>query len=188
MSCTNPKCALLIPDSSSSTGQKIKFLPNRYLDVSYVDLKRKYGDMLVQIPCGKCDSCIEQRTKSWAIRCVLEASQYENNCFLTLTYNSKCLPKGGLCKKDVQSFIKRLRNKYGSGIRYFGCGEYGEHYDRPHYHAILFNFWPTDAEPVYRDVVTDCVYYKSKELQSLWKFGFVSIGDVSYNSCAYVAR
>lgn len=187
MSCTNPKAAIILPPGEDGK-QKLKFLPSFRGEEDYASLKRKYGDLYVDIPCGKCEACIEQRTKSWAIRCVLEAQQYVNNCFITLTYNEKCKPKGGLCKKDVFKFIKRLRNKYGAGIRYFGCGEYGTKYDRPHYHAILFNFWPSDAVPIFRDSHTDCIYFKSKELQSLWPFGFVSIGEVSYNSCAYVAR
>lgn len=186
MSCTNPKPARLVP-ANTSTGQKIKFLTGNDCFLSYPELKEKYGESYVEIPCGHCDSCIEQRTKSWAIRCCLEAGQYSDNCFVTLTYSPKCLPKGGLCKKDVFRFIKHLRNKFGAGIRYYGCGEYGSDYDRPHYHIILFNFFPSDSEIVAPGPYGG-FYYRSKELQKLWKFGFVSVGDLSYNSCAYVAR
>ena len=34
--------------------------------------------------------------------------------------------------------MKRLRKRCGDGIRFFHCGEYGEEFSRPHYHAILF--------------------------------------------------
>lgn len=184
MSCTNPKPAILIPGTNKA-GRRIKFL--RAEVGSYADLREKYGSDYVEIPCGECESCIEQRVKSWAVRCCLEAAQYEDNCFLTLTYNNKCLPKGGLCKKDIFKFIKRLRNTYGSGIRYYGCGEYGTNYDRPHYHVILFNFFPDDAIAVAPGPYGG-FYYKSMELNKLWPFGFVSVGDLSFNSCAYVAR
>ena len=186
MSCTNPRPAVLVP-ADTKTGRRIKFLHPFKDAMTYPELRAKYGDDYVEIPCGKCDSCIEQRTKSWAIRCCLEAGQYEKNCFLTLTYNNKSLPKGGLCKKDVFRFIKRLRNTYGSGIRYYGCGEYGSNYDRPHYHVILFNFFPEDAIAVAPGPYGG-FYYKSAELNKLWPFGFVSVGDLSFNSCAYVAR
>lgn len=189
MSCTNPKCAILVDSDTSKTGKKIKFLNWTHEgDRSYVDLKNKYGDSFIEIPCGKCDSCIEARTKSWAIRCCLEAAQYEKNSFLTLTYNEKCKPKGGLCKKDLQKFIKSMRNKYGPGIRYYAIGEYGSKYDRPHYHGIFFGFFPDDAQLCKYDPITDTKYYRSKELQSLWKFGFISVAEVTFNSCAYVAR
>ena len=126
MSCLKPTPVLLVSDSSSSTGQKIQFLRgyDRYLN--YEDLKHKYGDQLLALPCGHCSACIEQRSRHWAIRCCLEASQYENNCFVTLTYNPSNLPKQGVCRKDVQRFIKNLRNEFGAGIRFFGAAEYGK--------------------------------------------------------------
>lgn len=185
MGCTNPKPAILIPSDNSKTGQKIKFLHKFKDAMTYPELKAKYGDMYVEIPCGKCDACVEQKTKSWAIRCCLEAGQYSDNCFLTLTYSPKCVPF--VKKQDIFKFIKALRNKYGAGIRYYGVFEYGTQSDRPHFHIILFNFFPQDSEIVAPGPFGG-YYYKSKELQSLWKFGFVSVGDLSFNSCAYVAR
>ena len=197
MSCNNPKPALLIPDEKSTTGQKVKFLRPFRTD-TYYDLQKRYGDQLVMIPCGYCEACIEQRTKSWAVRCCLEAAQYEDNCFVTLTYNNAYLPKKGVNIKDVQRFIKNLRNEFGSGIRYFGAAEYGS-LGRPHYHLILFNFFPKDAKRL-SQFPYGGFYYSSKTLDRLWRtkkkladgkyhqLGFVSVGDVSFNSCAYVAR
>lgn len=197
MSCNNPKPALLIPDQKSATGQKVKFL-RAYRTDTYYDLQKKYGDSLVLIPCGHCDACIEQRTKSWAVRCCLEAGQYQDNCFVTLTYNQANLPSKGVCKKDVYRFIKNLRNEFGAGIRYFGCAEYGS-LGRAHYHIILFNFFPNDAKCLTQSPYGG-FYYSSKSLERLWRtekklkdgkyhqLGFVSVGEVSFNSCAYVAR
>ena len=197
MSCNNPKPALLIPDEKSTTGQKINFLRPFRTD-TYYDLQKKYGDSLVMIPCGQCEACIEQRTKSWAVRCCLEAAQYDDNCFVTLTYNQANLPSKGVCKKDVQRFIKNLRNEFGAGIRYFGCAEYGS-LGRAHYHIILFNFFPKDAKCLTMSPYGG-FYYSSKILERLWRtqkklndgkyhqLGFVSVGEVSFNSCAYVAR
>ena len=197
MACVNPKPALLVPDDNSSTGQKIKFL-RQYRTDTYYDLQRKYGDSLVMIPCGECTACIEQRTRSWAVRCCLEAAQYENNCFITLTYNPANLPKQGVNIKDVQRFIKNLRNEFGAGIRYFGAAEYGS-LGRAHYHIILFNFFPPDARAI-KQCEFGGMYYESKKLLSLWRtakklkdghyhsLGFVSVGELSFNSCAYVAR
>lgn len=78
--------------------------------------------------------------------------------FLTLTYDEEHIPKDfSLHKKDVQGFFKRLRSylayKDDRVIKYYCCGEYGEHKDptrpdknhgRPHYHLIIFGVDPYD--------------------------------------------
>ncbi len=188
MSCTNPLYAIRLPAVNQKTGkQRIKILPRRPGD-DYFSLCVRHGKSnVLALPCGKCPSCIESRAKSWAIRCLCEASLYDRSCFLTLTYNDKCLPKG-LCKRDLQLFIKRLRDHHPElKVRYFGCGEYGEHTHRPHYHLIVFGYWPLDAK-FQCFTSTGGSFYSSKELQAIWPFGFISVGECSYASCAYVAR
>lgn len=189
MSCTQPLYALRLGALNPVTGkERIKVLPHRAGD-DYFSLCERYGkDRIIPLPCGKCSSCIEARSKSWAIRCLCEASLYEKNCFLTLTYNNKCLPNG-LCKKDLQLFIKRLRDhNLDVQIRYFGCGEYGTHTKRPHYHLIVFGYWPEDAKFECMSNSGDGAFYSSRSLQDIWPFGFISVGECSYASCAYVAR
>lgn len=141
----------------------------------------------INVPCGQCIGCRLERSRQWAIRCVHEASLYQDNCFITLTYHDEHLPEhGSLVKKDFQDFMKRLRKKYGSGIRFFHCGEYGDKLSRPHYHACLFNFDFPDKELL--KVVQGNRLFTSSSLQDLWPFGFSTIGDVSFDSAAYVAR
>ena len=73
--------------------------------------------------------------------------------FVTLTYDEAHIPANHqLCKRDAQLFIKRLRYYLGKRrIRYYLCGEYGERFGRPHYHAILFNVHPElDAQSICR--------------------------------------
>lgn len=74
--------------------------------------------------------------------------------FVTLTYRSDIpmidrTPNGFLTlnKKHLQNFFKRLRKNakqtsktpFNEQIKYIACGEYGSKYQRPHYHAIIFN-------------------------------------------------
>ena len=95
----------------------------------------------LQLPCGQCVGCRLERSRQWVVRCIHEASLYENNCFLTLTYSDDCLPNGNdLIYRHFQLFMKRLRKRFGSNIRFYMCGEYGDLFGRPHYHACLFNF------------------------------------------------
>lgn len=144
-------------------------------------------DQPVTIPCGQCVGCRLERSRQWAIRCVHEASLHERNCFITLTYDNAHLPKSGSLELDAfQKFMKRLRKRFGDGIRFFHCGEYGEKFKRPHYHACLFNFDFEDRELwKQRDGVN---LYISESLSELWPFGFSTIGDVTFESAAYVAR
>lgn len=117
----------------------------------------------------------------------LEASSHDSNCFITLTFNDYFLPaNNSICKRDIQLFMKRLRKKFGAGIRFFACGEYGELLERPHYHAILFGFDFPDKVPF--SVRDGNTYYISDTLMKLWPYGFSTIGQVTFESCAYVAR
>lgn len=139
------------------------------------------------LPCGRCIGCRIDRSRQWAVRCVHEASLYERNCFITLTFNDDNLDKSGsLVKRDFVLFIKRLRKRFGPGVRFFHCGEYGELNSRPHHHACLFNFDFPDK--VLWSVRSGVRLYRSKILDELWPFGFCTVGDVTFESAAYVSR
>ena len=147
-----------------------------------------YRDLPVDLPCGGCPGCRLDRTRDWAIRCHHESTMHEENCFLTLTYNAESLPSDlNLRKEDFQKFMKRLRERYPSReISYLMCGEYGEKFGRPHYHALLFGFDFGDKEEL--PVVGEDKLYKSDTLNEIWSHGFCTIGSVSWKSAAYVAR
>lgn len=143
-------------------------------------------DGYTMIPCGRCIGCRLERSRQWALRCVHEAKMHDESCFVTLTYADEYLPEGGtLVRKDVQLFMKRLRQKKGK-VRVFYAGEYGEDLQRPHYHLCLFGCAFDDA--VFWKKVLDSAYYVSDELCALWPFGHSVIGDLTFESAAYVAR
>lgn len=143
-----------------------------------------------QIACGQCIGCRLEKSRQWAIRCCLEAELWPDNCFITLTFDDKHLDKSGsLVKRDFVLFMKRLRERFRvefPRIRFFHCGEYGEKFSRPHHHACLFNFRFPDLELISdRDGVK---LYSSEILNELWPYGFSTVGDVTFESAAYVAR
>lgn len=150
---------------------------------------------VIKIPCGQCIGCRLDRSRDWALRCVHEASLYNNNCFITLTFDEEHMNKTGtLVDSDFQKFMKRLRAKYQGldmingkyPIRFFHVGEYGELNSRAHHHACIFNFDFLDKELwKVRDGVR---LYRSESLEQLWPFGFSAIGDVTFQSAAYCAR
>ena len=139
----------------------------------------------IKIPCGKCVGCRLEQSRQWAVRCMHEKRLHTDSCFLTLTYAN--MPKGNSLQiSDYQNFLKRLRHHFPAGLRFFGCGEYGSHTARPHYHLLLLNSDFTDKKVA----VSGSEYnlYESKLLSRLWPHGHHTIGDVSFESAAYVAR
>lgn len=116
-----------------------------------------------------------------------EASLYEDNCFITLTYNDKHLPANrSVDVREYQLFMKRLRKRFGPNIRFYHCGEYGAKLLRPHYHACLFNFDFADKRLF--KIQNEQRIYTSNSLEEIWPLGFSTIGSVTFDSAAYVAR
>lgn len=148
-----------------------------------------YKDKVLSVPCGKCIGCRLERSRQWAVRCMHEAKLWERNCFVTLTYEDEKLPAdGSLRPRDFVLFMKRLRARFGAGIRFFHCGEYGLESERPHHHCLLFNH-DFDDRVFYRGGQGgDSKLYTSKECERLWGHGFCTIGDASYESAGYIAR
>jgi hypothetical protein len=112
---------------------------------------------------------------------------HDQNMFVTLTYDEEHLPLDqGLNHEHFQKFMKRLR-KYawryhdGKKISYYMCGEYGDKFGRPHYHAIIFGLEMPDVKKYGK-------LYNSEILQNIWGMGYTSIGTVTLESAAYVAR
>jgi len=143
------------------------------------------------LPCGQCSGCRLARSRAWAVRIMHETKLFKKSCFVTLTYSDENLPltEQGLPTLDKTHFtlfMKRLRKRFGSGIRYFQCGEYGEQLARPHHHAILFGIEFDDITLYSRNMGVSI--YHSMVLESLWNKGFVTVGSVTFDSAAYVAR
>lgn len=166
-----------------------RFLKNPSTGKHIIDFKggsfREWEEIV--LPCGKCIGCRLERSRQWAVRCVHEALLHDENCFITLTFNDDNLrDDGSLVPRDFVLFMKRLRKKYGAGIRFFHCGEYGSKLGRPHHHAILFGFDFPDK--VFFRLSHGVPLYRSDSLERLWPFGFSTVGACTFESAAYVAR
>ena len=139
------------------------------------------------------------------------------NAFVTLTYRDKMrcdtieqLENGyyvpddwSLHKSHFTLFMKRLRKAFPDNeIRYFYAGEYGRkckhgldvqlkpgcplcNTGRPHFHACLFNISFNDLEAYQSD--GGIMRYTSPTLEKIWKYGFVDVGELTFNSANYVA-
>lgn len=138
-------------------------------------------------PCGTCTLCRKQKARELAMRCVLHASLYQYNCFLTLTYDeTKETYHNDFEYKDIQDFKKRLRRHcdyhFKKKIQIFNVHEYGKN-GKKHWHLVCFNHNFPD-----RVKNPGSKYYNSSSLSDLWRFGHHSIGDVSEASAMYTAQ
>lgn len=163
------------------------------------DKRFSHTGIPIKIPCGQCVGCRLEKSRQWAMRCMHEKKMCERagypSSFVTLTYDDDNLfevwrdtGKVTLVLRDLQLFMKRLRKKTGEGVRFYACGEYGSSTARPHYHILLFNRDFPDKKRYRFGPATDHELYTSKALEDLWPAGRNVIGDVSFDSCAYVAR
>lgn len=145
------------------------------------------GARRIHLPCGQCVGCRLEGARQWAVRCMHEAQMYEQNCFLTLTYDDDHLPQdGNLNHRDFQLFMKKFRRR-GHNVRFFMGGEYGETNSRPHYHAIMFGWYPPDRK-FWKKSGAGFKVYTSEYTDKIWGKGVVYIGDVSFESASYIAR
>lgn len=161
----------------------------------------KLKDIEFRIPCGKCLNCKKKRRSDWSLRLEHEYLYSDSALFITLTYNDASIPRNKgiptLNKKDLQDYIKRLRNSHvayvsrelgirksevknvSKQIRYYAVGEYGSKTNRPHYHILLFNYDIANLKPIEA---------QWKNTQTGHPLGFVDIGKVSSASINYTTK
>lgn len=140
-----------------------------------------------EVPCGKCQGCRVDRSREWAVRCTHESQMHEKNCFLTLTFNDDDLPDDySIHVRTLQLFMKSLRDKIKTKIRFYAVGEYGDKEQRPHYHALIFGYDFNDK--ILYSNKNNKPLYTSPTLSKIWTYGFSTIGPVNYQTAAYCAR
>ena len=161
------------------------------LDQFYViDLRTGFAvDMFLLVPCGKCILCRDKKAREWAFRAACENWASKSvPLFVTLTYDNEHLPAFGLCKRDIQLFLKRLRINLTRllgypcvDLRYFVCGEYGTNTHRAHYHVIFWNF-PVDFH--FFPNLVDKLHFVEKA----WKKGFCMCLPIIKGGVQYVMK
>lgn len=212
MPCYHPIDAWIHPSKKTDNGS------NRII-FSYKNNSCNSTTPDFKLPCGRCIGCRLGKSREWAVRCMHEASLYPLNCWLTLTLsddymfsrpNPYSIQRGA--GSEITNFLKRLRKKFGAGIRYYYCGEYGETCfycnrpekkcscelylpwrGRPHYHLCIFNH-DFDDKRLYKEI-NGLPHYNSETLDRLWtdpatglNMGWATISDLTVDSAGYTAR
>ncbi|AXH73439.1 MAG: replication initiator protein [Microviridae sp.] len=151
----------------------------------------------LNVPCGKCNFCLQNRRNEWAFRLNYELRRVESAHFITLTYSTEHVPIKVigtraylvLDKDHLKYFhkqIKQIQSRYFKNnkvskteqkkwrIKYYAVGEYGTKFHRPHYHSIILNLHPE--------------VFRKLENKEVWKYGDIHRGDVNDASIQYTAK
>lgn len=144
----------------------------------------------IEVQCGQCIGCRLEQSRTWAVRLMHEAACHERNSFITLTYATENLPPDmSLDITHWQKFIRSLRKrKKYQHVRFFQCGEYGDKNHRPHFHACMFGVDFTEDRTYLKKSRSGHALYTSPFLSKVWRRGYHYIGDLTFESAAYVAR
>lgn len=147
-----------------------------------------HGDLDVR--CGGCHPCRVHKAQAWRVRICCEALCHAQTVSVCLTYSDEHLPPGGsLDAAEVVRFLKRLRKsvakRRGDLFRYFLIGEYSPG-GRPHYHLILFGYWPGDSRAV-SDSRAGNRQFESAELSAAWGHGLVNFQEFTPSAADYVS-
>lgn len=127
-------------------------------------------------PCGHCPNCLARSRQEWVFRIKEEFKDCNFGLFVTLTYSDEKLPPDGVCKRDIQLFLKRLRKHFDSKVlRYYIISEYGDHTHRAHYHGLFF-FKCERKNDIY-DIITES-----------WNNGFTQFGEIEEGSIVYCTK
>lgn len=174
--------------------------PLIFADAKWGATNRGGGYQQIQIGCRQCIGCRLKDSREWAMRCMHEKQMHKHSSYITLTFNNEHLTGFNLEHDYYVRFMKRLRKALGKKndkllgptdirdkIKFYMCGEYGPLHGRPHYHALLFGV--DFADKLYlRTTPAGARIYRSGQLEKLWKHGYSSVGELTFESAAYIAR
>lgn len=209
MSCTRPQC-YVVPFGGGRPRRM-----NEDYEIGYIP---GFG-RIVYLPCGKCIACRRERRQELTVLQCLEASLYRYNWFVTLTYDDMYMiehdgiPAYSLNRDHLSKFNEVMRkylSYHGKQYRYFACGEYGEHTERPHYHLTMFGLDPSalglSDQPIteqerylylsrgelrfvgFHDVDENGnPYWQSKVIADRWPYGMHKIYRANRETMQYVA-
>lgn len=153
-----------------------------------------YTGQPVPIPCRSCECCRMDKTNMWISRCEYELGQYKTASFVTFTYDDEHLPfanntsrRPTLDYMHLHKYIDSIRHrakkdfaknpnhyKYSvPNFKYIGSAEYGDKFERPHYHVIFFGLDPAECDSFF---------------QRSWRYGSIQVDPVKPGAFAYVVK
>lgn len=154
------------------------------------DGRKKIIGIYERRPCRRCLLCRIDRRNYWEDRCDWEKLEKVSSAFVTFTYDSYRIPiskylngEATLLRDDFTKFIDRLQ----SGIKYhgvpsklckknwtfYGVGEYGGVFQRPHYHVLFFGLDFFDCRKLF---------------EKYWQYGIIDSLPILNGGIRYVLK
>lgn len=134
--------------------------------------------------CGRCLPCRLKKRREWTHRIMLEAGQYQDNSFVTLTYADDPYT---LEPMDHRRFMDALRKRLKPlQVRFYAVGEYGDKNERPHFHYALFGYPPCKRNTSKRGEYRCCA--PCDVLEEVWGKGLIKNLALEIGSARYIAR
>lgn len=177
--------------------------PKRMINKKYTVTEKNQGNVpkmadercaYVEIPCGQCIECREQKAREWMVRLGEELQNWEYKYFITLTFAPKelelILKKTGLkecnaaAEYAVRHMLERWRKRYKKSLKHWFITELGhEGTERIHLHGIIFTNEKQEFELINK--IGDKEYYKWQ----WWKYGIMNVGKYcNVRSTNYIVK
>ena len=136
------------------------------------------GEML-PIPCCNCFNCRLDFQYQAIDRMYCAWKSHNVSAFVTFTYDDNHLiindgfKNATLSKDDVHKYLDKIKHQLNIPFEYYLCGEYGDKFNRPHYHAVFFGL--------------DYQLHKSF-FENSWKKGSVKVLPCNAKAFRYVSK
>lgn len=151
------------------------------------DTRNPVNGQLVEFPCGVCQQCLMARSRLIELRAKYEHKSHKYAAFITFTYNDDNLPFSlntlvpTLRRLDFHRYIDTVRHRARSvsseffepSFSFLACGEYGDQFQRPHYHVLFFG--------------VDFAHCRDF-LKRSWPYGSIMVQPVMPGSVRYVVK
>ncbi|QCS36365.1 replication initiator protein [Capybara microvirus Cap3_SP_316] len=133
----------------------------------------------VKVPCNTCLACRANKILNYSARISYERINNPECSFVTFTYDKNHLKynfgfyEPTLKRSDLHKYIDKVRHLLPKDVKfkYFASGQYGDRFNRPHYHVLFIGL----------DFVK---YYKF--FKDSWNLGSVDVQPMLSGSVQYV--
>ncbi len=172
--CNTPLLKLRTNAINQETGNYIyKWLSIQTLCKSLDEIKKIYGNDLIEIPCGKCEACKAAQKQQLAVRTAYAFKDNNNIYFLTLTFEKENYIKKA--EENAKEFL--IKNFKAIKKNYLASYEHGKTTGRGHFHIITEL---TELEA--KEIANEKTYKK------YWHYGFIKILAASIETIFYTAN